>query len=46
MRKKRKIASGSGGKFKASWKLPQFITPSTKGGISFSTVNCVVVISV
>ena len=23
--------SGSGGKFKASWKLPQFIVPNTKG---------------
>ena len=31
MRKKRKVASGPGGKFKASWKLPQFITASTKG---------------
>ena len=31
MRKKRKIRSGPGGKFKASWKLPQFITASTKG---------------
>ena len=31
MRKKRKIAIGSGGKFMASWKLPRFITPSTKG---------------
>ena len=30
VRKKWKIASGSGGKFKASLKLPQFITPSTK----------------
>ena len=29
MRKKRKITSGSGWKFKASWKLPQFITSST-----------------
>ena len=25
MRKKRKIRSGPGGKFKASWKLPQFL---------------------
>lgn len=30
-RKKRKVTSDPGGKFKASWKLPQFITASTKG---------------
>ena len=31
MRKKMEIRSGPGGKFKASWKLPQFITASTMG---------------
>ena len=31
MRKKRKTTSDSGGRFKASWKLLQFITASTKG---------------
>ena len=29
--RKMEIRSGPGGKFKASWKLPQFITASTKG---------------
>ena len=35
MRKKRKVTSGPGGKFKARWKLPQYITATSKGVARF-----------